>query len=137
MSDAAPPSTWTVKAVLDWTAGHFRDRGLPSPRLEAELLLASVLGCSRVRLYVDFDRPLTEDERGAYRALVGRRAAGEPTAYLLGSREFYGRAFAVDRRVLIPRPETELLVDRALEALPAAGAAPPADAAHRPQVPPR
>lgn len=114
---AAARDTWTVKAVLEWTTGHFKRAGLPDPRLEAEILLAHVLGCDRVRLYVDHQRPLSMAERDAYRALVERRAAGEPTAYLLGQREFYGRPFRVDRRVLIPRPETELLVDRALEAL--------------------
>lgn len=123
MSEPTRTGPWTVKAVLEWTAGHFREKGIESPRLEAEVLLASVLGFERVRLYVEFDRPLSDGERGAYRELVAKRVAGTPTAYLLGRREFYGRPFAVDRRVLIPRPETELLVDRALEAVRSDGEA--------------
>jgi release factor glutamine methyltransferase len=109
--------SWTVLDVLKWTAGHFERAGLENARLDAELLLAHVLGCDRVRLYMDYERPLDPDERAAYRALVRRRAAGEPAAYLLGEKEFYGRPFKVDPRVLIPRPETEHLVDAALEAL--------------------
>jgi release factor glutamine methyltransferase len=109
---------WTVRRVLGWTSQHFEKLGLDSPRLTAELLLAHTLRTSRVRLYTDLDRPLEADELAAYRSLVARRAAGEPTHYLTGTREFYGRPFAVDPRVLIPRPETELLVEAALRALP-------------------
>jgi release factor glutamine methyltransferase len=94
-----------------------------APRLTAELLLAHALGCDRVRLYLDFDKPLGDPELARYRELVKRRADGEPTAYLVGGREFYGRRFAVDGRVLVPRPETELLVEVALAALPEGGAA--------------
>lgn len=117
MTEAAR-RTWTVRDVLTWTTTFFRDKGFDTPRLEAELLLAHALGCDRVRLYVDFLRPLTEEERGTYRVLVERRARGEPSAYILGTREFYGRPFRVDPRAFIPRPETELLVDRVLEAVP-------------------
>jgi release factor glutamine methyltransferase len=109
---------WTVRRVLGWTAQHFEKLGLDSPRLTAELLLAHVLGTSRVRLYTDLDRPLEPAELAAYRALIARRAAGEPTQYLTGRREFYGRPFAVDPRVLIPRPETELLVEAVMQAVP-------------------
>ncbi|HUM13660.1 MAG TPA: peptide chain release factor N(5)-glutamine methyltransferase [Myxococcaceae bacterium] len=109
---------WTVRRVLGWTATHFEKLGLDSPRLTAELLLTHVLGSSRVRLYTDLDRPLEAAELAAYRALIARRAAGEPTSYLTGTREFYGRAFAVDPRVLVPRPETELLVEAVLQGLP-------------------
>ena len=100
-----------------------RSKGVDAPRLTAELLLASALSCDRVRLYLDFDRPLGEPELARYRELVRRRAAGEPTAYLVGRREFFGRPFAVDARVLVPRPETELLVEAALAALPEGGRA--------------
>jgi release factor glutamine methyltransferase len=112
---------WTVRRVLGWTSQHFEKLGLDSPRLTAELLLAHVLRTSRVRLYTDLDRPLEAPELAAYRALIARRATGEPTQYLTGTREFYGRPFAVDPRVLIPRPETELLVEAVLQALPAEG----------------
>ena len=110
--------TWTIRAVLGWTADYFNRRGVDAPRLTAEVLLAFVLQATRVQLYVDLDRPLAPKELAAYRALIERRISGEPTQYLTGTREFYGRPFAVDPRVLIPRPETELLVDTALEAIP-------------------
>lgn len=112
---------WTVRRVLGWTAPHFEKLGVDAPRLTAELLLAHVLDTSRVRLYADLDRPLEKGELGALRALIARRAAGEPTQYLTGRREFYGHTFRVDPRVLIPRPETELLVEAVLRALPAEG----------------
>jgi release factor glutamine methyltransferase len=109
---------WTVRRVLGWTSQHFEKLDLDAPRLTAELLLAHVLRTSRVRLYTDLDRPLEASELAAYRSLIARRVAGEPTSYLTGTREFYGRTFAVDPRVLVPRPETELLVEAVLQALP-------------------
>jgi release factor glutamine methyltransferase len=114
---------WTPLKLIAWTQGHFARAGVDSPRLTAEVLLAHALSCDRVRLYLDFDKPLGAPELAAYRELVRRRAAGEPTAYLTGRREFYGRTFRTDRRALIPRPETELLVEAALAALPEGGAA--------------
>ncbi len=115
--------SWTPLRLLGWTQGFFAQRGVDAPRLTAELLLAHALGCDRVRLYLDFDKPLGDPELARYRALVKRRAEGEPTAYLTGVREFYGRRFLVDARVLVPRPETELLAEAALAALPGGGAA--------------
>ena len=109
---------WTVRRVLGWTTQHFEKLGTDSPRLTAELLLAHVLHTSRVRLYTDLDRPLEATELASYRGLIARRASGEPTSYLTGTREFYGRPFAVDPRVLVPRPETELLVEAVLQAVP-------------------
>jgi release factor glutamine methyltransferase len=109
---------WTVRRVLGWTAQHFEGKAIDSPRLTAEVLLAHALKVDRVRLYVDLDRPLSKPELTGYRALIERRSQGEPTQYLTGSREFYGRKFLVDPRVLIPRPETELLAEAALRALP-------------------
>lgn len=103
--------------MLTWMAGDFAERGIASPRLDAELLLARALQVDRVRLYLDFERPLDSEELDATRALVRRRRTREPVAYILGEKEFYRRAFLVDRAVLIPRPDTEVLVDRALEAL--------------------
>jgi release factor glutamine methyltransferase len=113
--------TWTPLKLIAWTQGYFARSGVDAPRLTAELLLARALSCDRVRLYLDFDKPLGPEELAAYRDLVRRRVEGEPTAYLTGSRDFHGRAFHVDARVLVPRPETELLLEPALEALPPSG----------------
>jgi release factor glutamine methyltransferase len=109
---------WTVLKILQWTSGHFGDKRVDSPRLTAELLLAHALKISRVQLYVQFDRPLGADELATFRSLVQRRLQGEPTAYLVGQRDFFGRTFRVDARVLVPRPETERLVDWVLGQLP-------------------
>ncbi|MCI0572507.1 MAG: peptide chain release factor N(5)-glutamine methyltransferase [Myxococcaceae bacterium] len=109
---------WTVRKVLTWTTGHFEKKGIDSPRLTAEVLLAHLLALSRVKLYVDLERPLNKDELTRFRALIERRMAHVPTQYLTGTKEFYNRRFAVDERVLIPRPETELLVDHVLQVLP-------------------
>jgi len=95
-----------------------RSLGVPSPRLDAELLIGHALSVNRVRLYMDMQRPLTREELAEVRALLVRRRRREPVAYLRGTKEFYLHEFEVTRDVLIPRPETELLVDRALEALP-------------------
>jgi len=110
--------TWTIRKVLDWTRAHFQKHDVDAPRLTAELLLASVLGVERVKLYMDLERPLSKDELAGYRALIQRRLTGEPTEYLVGAKEFYGRRFEVDPRVLIPRPETELLVEAVLRVVP-------------------
>jgi len=115
--------TWTPLKLLGWTQGFLAGKGVDAPRLTAELLLAHALGCDRVRLYLDFDKPVGEGELARFRELVKRRAGGEPTAYLTGTREFFGHRLAVDARVLIPRPETEQLAELALAALPEGGAA--------------
>jgi release factor glutamine methyltransferase len=117
------PESWTPLRLLGWTQGFFAQKAVDAPRLTAELLLAHALGCDRLRLYLDFDKPLGAPELARYRELVRRRSDGEPTAYLTGVREFFGHRFAVDPRVLVPRPETELLAEAALAALPEAGAA--------------
>jgi release factor glutamine methyltransferase len=107
--------TWTVARVLTWATDDFRAKGMDSPRLEAELLLAHSLGCDRIRLVIDSQRPLEPLELAKVRALIQRRRRFEPMAYILGQREFWGRAFTVDANVLIPRPDTEVLVEVALE----------------------
>jgi release factor glutamine methyltransferase len=108
------PDLWTIERILKATQDYFAGKGIASARLDAELLLVDVLKIKRIQLYTSYDRPLSDAERDAYRALVKRRAAHEPVAYILGSREFYGRPFSVNRDVLIPRPETEHLVDAVL-----------------------
>ena len=108
---------WTVRRVLEWTRGHFDKQDIDDPRLTSEILLGHVLCLPRVKLYMDLDRPLTKEELATYRGLIQRRIAGEPTQYLVGAKEFYGRSFSVDGRVLIPRSETELLVEAVLRDL--------------------
>ncbi len=114
----ANADVWTVKRILEWTAGFLKQKGVESPRLEAELLLAHARQCPRIRLYTDFDAELTESERTQMRESVQRRAKREPLAYIIGTREFYGRSFDVGHGVLIPRPETETLIDVCLERIP-------------------
>jgi release factor glutamine methyltransferase len=112
-----PP--WNIKKLLMWTTNFFQSKGLESPRFEAELLLGHSLSMPRVMLYAHHDRPVDADELTAYRALVKRRAAREPIAYITGKRGFWTIELKTDRRALIPRPETELVVERALALLPA------------------
>jgi release factor glutamine methyltransferase len=106
--------TWTILRVLSWTQGRFAERGLGTPRLDAELLLAHALGRDRVGLYTHFDQPLHGDELAKFRELIKRRLAGEPVAYLVGKKEFRSLELSVDARVLVPRPDTETLVEAAL-----------------------
>jgi release factor glutamine methyltransferase len=111
----ATPSTWTIRSLLAWIAQDFGALGIASPRLDAELLVGFALGLPRVKLYLDLDRPLGPDELAQVRSLVVRRRKREPVAYILGDREFYRRSFEVSPVVLIPRPDTETLIERALE----------------------
>jgi release factor glutamine methyltransferase len=111
---SGPPQTWTIDAVVRWATDDFRARGIDKPRLDAEVLLAHALGTTRMQLVIDAKKPLAPGELARFREMVKRRRTHEPVAYLLGAREFYGRSFKVDRRVLIPRPDTETLVDVAL-----------------------
>jgi release factor glutamine methyltransferase len=106
--------TWTIRDVLDWATKDFEGRGIESARLDAELLVAEALGIERIGLYLDLNRPLLEGERDAIRPLIARRREREPVAYILGRRDFYGRRFSVTQDVLIPRPDTETLVECAL-----------------------
>jgi release factor glutamine methyltransferase len=113
---------WTVGRLLTWTAGWLASKGSDSPRLDAEVLLAHVRGCQRILLYAAFDEELADEPRGRFRELVRRRAAGEPVAYLVGSKEFFSLPFTVTPAVLVPRPETEGLVVRAIDLCKAAAA---------------
>jgi release factor glutamine methyltransferase len=113
---------WTVRRVIAWTQADFERRGIESARLDADLIVAHALGLKRIALYLDLDRPLIDGELSQIRQLVERRRVREPMAYILGEREFYGRAFEVNRDVLIPRPDTETLVEHVLAFL--GGAAP-------------
>lgn len=110
---------WTVLELLRWTTRHFQERGIDSARLDAELLLAHALGCDRLHLYVDYEKPVAEAERARFRELVKARAGERvPVSILLGRREFWSLSLAVSRDVLTPRPETETLVAALLDACP-------------------
>lgn len=115
MVDSGVSEVWTTLKVLDWTAGRFERAQIASARLDAQILLAHVLDCPRVALYTSFDKPLAPAELSAYRELIQRRLEGEPVAYLTGKQEFWSLPFAVDSRVLIPRADTETLVQVGLE----------------------
>ncbi len=106
---------WTLGRLLTWTADFLKEKGADSPRLDAEVLLAHARGCQRIELYTAFEEEAPEALRESFRDLVRRRAAGMPVAYLVGSREFFSLSFDVTTDVLIPRPETELMVVRALD----------------------
>jgi release factor glutamine methyltransferase len=107
----------TLLSILQKTTVYFNKFGITTPKLDAELLLAHVLGCKRMQLYLDFDRPMTEEILGALRPLVRRRAAREPIQYLLGKEGFLDFEVVTDRRGLIPRPETEELVQWVIESV--------------------
>ena len=111
----------TVLEVLKLASDHFQKHGSDSARLDAEVLLAHALGLRRLDLYLKFDRPLSEAELGTYRGLTAKRARGEPVAYLVGHKEFMGLDFAVTPAVLVPNPDTEVLVQRAVEIAREAG----------------
>src|SRR5690606_23677287 len=99
------------------TTGRFAEAGSESARLDAQLLIAHALGLSRVELYTQFDKPLARDELAGVRGLIKRRLAGEPIAYILGEQEFWSMALRVDPRVLVPRRDTETLVEVVLAGL--------------------
>ncbi len=105
---------WTVLKILQWTADYFAGKQIDSARLEAELLLAATLGMDRVGLYVNFERPLDAAELAAFRDQVQRRAQREPVQYILGETEFWSLPFNVSPAVLVPRADTEVLVEEAL-----------------------
>ena len=108
---------WTIQKVLNWTASYFTEKGLDSPRLSAELLLSHVLSLKRIDLYTKFNQPLDKDQLDRLRDLVKRAGRNEPIAYLTGRTEFYSLELNVTPDCMIPRPETELLVQRAIEFL--------------------
>ena len=106
---------WTISRILQWTEQYFRSKGIESSRLDGEVLLSHILGCDRMYLYVNFDRPLDKAELDAYRPLVIKRASGYSVAAITGHKEFMGLDFHVNEHVLIPRPDTETLIEDLLD----------------------
>jgi release factor glutamine methyltransferase len=106
---------WTVRRILEWTSGFFTRKNVDAPRLAAELLLAHVLNCPRLKLYTDYERVLSDKDLATYRALVQRAGEHEPIAYLTGKAYFFNLEFEVSPAVLIPRPDTETLVENVLQ----------------------
>jgi release factor glutamine methyltransferase len=121
---------WTIKELLRVTADYFKGKGLDSPRLSAEVLLAHLLKIDRIQLYLDPERPLQDEEVAAYRQMVKRRANREPLQHITGFQEFWSADFLVGPDVLIPRPESELLVEQTLELIAPHGS----DKAARPWI---
>lgn len=109
---------WTISKLLKWTEEYFGKAQLDSPRLDAEVLLSHVLQKERIYLYVHFDQPLEDDELATYKQFIRRRVNHEPVAYIVGHKEFMGLDFTVTPATLIPRPDTEILVEAALQRLP-------------------
>jgi release factor glutamine methyltransferase len=105
---------WTILEMLQWGTSYLSDKGFDESRLTVELLLCHVLRLKRIQLYTSFDKPMTEVELSSFKGFFQRRLQHEPVQYIIGSTEFMGLEFVVDRRVLIPRPETEVLVEHAL-----------------------
>ncbi|MEJ2070343.1 MAG: hypothetical protein P8X65_12910, partial [Syntrophobacterales bacterium] len=121
-------ATWTVLSLLRWTTGFFEEKGVSEPRASAEILLSHTLGLSRLDLYLRHDQPLSPEELARFKALILRRRLGEPVAYLTGHKEFWSLNFLVTPATLIPRPETEVLVEGVLDVCGGGGqgAQPPA-----------
>lgn len=112
------PETWTILKLLKWTTAYFKSHHIEQPRVAAEILLAQTLGLGRVDLYVQYDRPLESHELEVFKRFIQRRIQREPVAYIVGKKEFWSMDLKVTPDVLIPRPETETLVEAALTIIP-------------------
>ena len=108
---------WTIKRVLEWTTEYFKRENIESPRLNAELLLAHILGKTRLQLYLEFDRPLPPGELTLFKKIIIKRSHHIPLSYLTGEQDFMGLRLKIDENVYIPRPETEILVEEALKTI--------------------
>lgn len=121
MTSDTSSSHWTILKILTWTTSYFESFNIDSPRLTAEILLCHCLEVKRLDLYLQYDRPLDKKELSAYRGLISRRVKREPVAYITGTKGFWESEFSVNQGVLIPRPDTEVLVETALKILGTAG----------------
>lgn len=111
------PKVWRIVDLIQWSESYFREKSHQNPRLEIEWMLRSLLNCERLDLYMRFDEPLSDSQLSTLRGWVKRRSKNEPLQYITESCEFFGREFFVDTRVLIPRPETERLIDEAIKSI--------------------
>ena len=111
------PKVWRIIDLIQWSESYFKEKSHQNPRLEIEWMLCSLLDCERLDLYMRFDEPLSGSQLSTLRSWVKRRSKNEPLQYITESCEFYGREFFVDKRVLIPRPETERLIDEAIKSI--------------------
>ena len=122
---ASIDAKWTIIKLLKWATSYFNSHNIDKPRAEAEILLSHALKLQRIDLYLKYDQPLYEEDLKRFKELIKRRVNREPVAYIVGTKEFWSLDFAVTRDVLIPRPETEFLVEGALDLLPAGSRADP------------
>ena len=111
----------TLIEILQYSANALKEKGIEDSRLNAELLMAEVLNCERIKLYLDFEKPLTTEEKENYKSKLKRRLSGEPLQYIIGNTVFFGYKISVDKNVLIPRPETEILTEYVLEEIKNSG----------------
>ncbi|MFO7962959.1 MAG: peptide chain release factor N(5)-glutamine methyltransferase [Desulfobacterales bacterium] len=127
MHNEAPAThrNWTILGILNWTTAYFSSHDVEAPRASAEIILAHVLRVNRIDLYTNYDKPLTGDELAAYKRLIKRRVGREPVAYITGTKGFWSMDLHVTDKCLIPRPETEILVQEALAFLPEDSIGPP------------
>ncbi|HHC24694.1 MAG TPA: peptide chain release factor N(5)-glutamine methyltransferase [Desulfobacterales bacterium] len=117
----AAGSEWTIRKVLSWTTSYFKSHNIESPKSDAAILLAHALETERIDVYLQCDKPLYADERSRFKTLIRRRISREPVAYIVGEKGFWSMNFTVTKNVLIPRPDTESLVEAAMSVLPDSG----------------
>jgi release factor glutamine methyltransferase len=122
---ASIDAKWTIIKLLEWATSYFNSHDIDRPRAEAEILLSHALKLQRIDLYLRYDQPLYEEDLKRFKELIKRRVNREPVAYIVGTKEFWSLDFTVTKDVLIPRPETEFLVEAALDLLPAGSKADP------------
>ena len=112
---SAKTKPWSIIDLINWGTDRFTKKGISNARLEMEWILCDILNCERIDLYVHFDNLMKEVELGKLRSMIKRRVAGEPFQHIIGKAPFYGRDFKVNHNVFVPRPETEIIIDRIKE----------------------
>jgi len=117
-SERTREEPWTILKILRWTSPYFASRNIDTPRLDAEILLSHALQCKRIDLYLRYDQPLCKNELALFKSLIKRRISREPVAYIVGKKDFWSLELEITGDVLIPRPETECVVEAAISLLP-------------------